>query len=276
MLIPRIEALEAPEAYIQRQQYLASLSTGVSSAPCEIEYTAEEHATWARAQALLGRLFQRYVAPPVLVAQAELDLPADQIPQLSMVSERLSGLTGFRYASVPGTVPGTDFFAALAQQVFSSTQFIRWSGSPSYTPEPDVLHEVGGHAIALANPQLAELHRLAGLASVVAPSMLSAIAAVFWYSIEFGVVADDHGWKAYGTGLLSSPGELAWFADNAQIRPLDIGAMITTPYDLNTYQPTLFGAESLDEVVEVVGGYYLGIIRRISPSLDATTDPTLT
>ena len=39
------------------------------------------------------------------------------------------------------------------------------------------------------------------------------MADVFWFSVEFGVVREHHAWRAYGTGLLSSPGELEWFAD---------------------------------------------------------------
>jgi phenylalanine-4-hydroxylase len=163
---------------------------------------------------------------------------------------------------VPGTVSGLDFFGALGRKIFSSTQFIRWSGSSDYTPAPDVLHEVGGHAVSLAHPQLAELHRLAGLASTAAPTMLTEIASVFWYSVEFGVVASSDGWKAYGTGLLSSPGELGWFTGHAQIRPLDIAAMIATRYDINCYQPVLFGADSLNQVTDVVGGYFTTLINR--------------
>ena len=184
----------------------------------------------------------------------------NRIPQLSAVSKRLEILSGFRYASVGGTVPGHDFFAALGDRVFSSTQFIRWSGRPGYTPEPDVLHEVGGHAVSLANPTLAELHRLAGLASLAAPSQLTAIASVFWYSVEFGVLTAADGPKAYGAGLLSSPGELSWFADHAEIRKLDIDAMISTAYDISCFQPVLFGADSIDHVFDAVGSYYRRLI----------------
>lgn len=271
MLIPEHVVVEAPSSYLERQHEIAARATGAVGVPCEITYTAEEHATWAQVQDMLDPLWHRYAAAPLQVAKAALDLPSDHIPQLELVSDRLGPRTGFRYAAVPGTVPGHDFFAALAQRVFSSTQFIRWAGSPLYTPEPDVVHEVGGHAISLANPQLAELHRLAGLASLVAPSMLTPIAAVFWYSVEFGVVAESEGWKAYGTGLLSSPGELAWFDGKATVQPLDIVAMISTPYDINRYQPVLFGAGSLDEVYDVVGGFYTNIIRRVELSRGGTT-----
>jgi len=260
MLIPKHTVVEAPQRYQDRQATIAAQATGPHDIARTIRYTSEEHQTWEQMQAMLAPLWERHVAMPLRTAQLALDLPKTRIPQLSLVSDRLHMLTGFRYASVAGTVPGQDFFAALADRVFSSTQFIRWSGNLGYTPEPDVVHEVGGHAVSLADPRLAELHRLAGLASLAMPHILPAIAAVFWYSIEFGVVAEADGWKAYGTGLLSSPGELAWFSDNARIEPLSIAAMISTPYDISHFQPTLFGASSLDEVFDVVGSFYRDVV----------------
>lgn len=260
MLVPVAPPEQAPASYLARQAYIASLSTGVDSTPVPVEYTAEENGTWRSVQELLDPVWNRYAAPELLEARQAIDLPRNEIPQLALVTERVEPLTGFRFASVPGTVSGHAFFGALADRVFSSTQFIRWSGSPGYTPEPDVLHEVGGHANALANPVLAQVHQLAGQASLAAPALIDTIAAVFWYSVEFGVVRSNHEWKAYGAGLLSSPGELGWFADHADIRPLDIDQMMSTPYDISAYQPVLFGAESLDQVLDVVGGYFASVI----------------
>ncbi|MGH1494138.1 MAG: phenylalanine 4-monooxygenase [Acidimicrobiales bacterium] len=249
-------AVEEPLEYQARRATIASLATGPAQDPVDIDYLPHEHETWETVMAQLHPLWDRHVAQPLHTARDNLDLPTTEVPQLTLVSHQLKPITGFRYASVAGTVSATDFFAALASQTFPSTQFIRWSGDPLYTPQPDVIHEVGGHATSLATPQLAELHRLAGLAAAAAPARLAEIAAVFWYTIEFGVVAGQHGPKAYGTGLLSSPGELAWFKDNASIRPLNIQEMIATSYDISTYQPVLFAADSLDHVLDVAGGYF--------------------
>lgn len=258
-----------PGEYRARQAELAAQSTGVGAIPCEIAYRDGEHQTWARAQKQLVPIWERYAARELVAARQQLGLPQNEIPQLSLVSERVFAETGFRFASVPGTVSGLDFFGALAKRVFPSTQFIRWSGDPGYTPEPDVLHEIGGHAHSLMEPRLAELHQLAGRASIADPAKLSEIAAAFWYSIEFGVVAATtdtaHGPKAYGAGLLSSPGELGWFAEHADIRPLDIDAMLATPYDIHHFQPVLFCADSLDHVLDEVGGYFHSIISQPTP-----------
>ena len=39
-------------------------------------------------------------------------------------------------------------------------------------------------------------------------------------------------------------------------RPLDIVEMGTAEYDITAYQPVLYRAESVEEIVEVVGGFF--------------------
>lgn len=256
MLISSRSAPPVPERYMHRRANISRQATGIGSEPARIEYLSEEHQTWTAVMARLRPLWDRHVAADLQRASESLDLPMTRIPQLQDVSERLRPLTGFTYAAVPGTVSGVEFFGALGDKIFPSTQFIRWSGDPSYTPQPDVIHELGGHATSLAHPLLAELHHLAGQAAAAAPEQLSSIAAVFWYTIEFGVIIDGDGPKAYGTGLLSSPGELAWFSRNAEVRPIELGAMLALPYDIDHYQPVLFGAKSLEHAAEIAGSYF--------------------
>ena len=262
--------LAEPDSYLRRRDVIAAHATGVGAAPADIDYLDEEHATWKTNMALLGPAWEQNAALPLLAARSVLQLPEDQIPQLSLVSERLQGLSGYTYASVRDIVSRPEFFGALAQTIFPSTQYIRWAGSPLYTPAPDIMHEVSGHAISLANEHLAELHRVLGEAgaATTSPALLSEIASVFWYTAEFGVVRSRGGWKAYGAGLLSSPGELSWFADNAEIRPLSIAEMIATPYDITRYQPLLFGADSLEEVVDVARYFCSDIADRADCSHD--------
>ena len=81
------------------------------------------------------------------------------------------------------------------------------------------------------------------------------LSKVFWFSLEFGVVVEDGVLRAYGAGILSSYGEIEEFR-GMEHRRLDLSEMGTADYDITAYQPVLYRAESIDEIVEVVGGFF--------------------
>lgn len=247
-----------PAQYWRRRDEIADVAAGLDRSAVDIRYTDIEHDVWAAVVTALEPLWARHASAELLTGRERLALPADRVPQLAEVSASLAALTGFEFRAVPGLVPSVEFFGGLGRGLFSSTQYVRWEGWPLYTPEPDVIHEVFGHANALACPELAELHRLAGRAIERVQDVRSreALADVFWFSAEFGVVRDGNDVHAYGAGLLSSVGELAWFAEHAEIRPIDLCEMATLGYEIDAYQPVLFAADSLAHVLDVVGGFF--------------------
>lgn len=225
--------------------------------PPRIDYTPAENEVWATVWRELAPLLQQRAAQCILDAIPRLGLPVDRVPQLDEVSASLQPLTGFTYGVVPGLAELRDFYGSLADGLFLSTQYLRHPSVPLYTPEPDVIHEVVGHGLSLAVPELADVCRAMGRAvrRVTEPSALDALSRIFWFSIEFGCVWERGELRTYGAGILSSFGELNSF-NGAEVRPLDLAAMATHPYDITHYQPLLFAARSLAEVVEVVGGCF--------------------
>ncbi|SEM84223.1 Phenylalanine 4-hydroxylase [Nonomuraea pusilla] len=221
------------------------------------EYTAQEHEIWAVVSRELAVKHDRYATAEYLEGAARLGLPRDRIPQLEEVSRALEPLTGFRYVPAAGLVPLRDFYGVLADGLFHSTQYIRHHSVPFYTPEPDVIHEVIGHANALAHDRYAALYRLAGAAArrVESEEALEFVSKVFWFTLEFGVMRERGELRAYGAGILSSYGEIEEFR-GMDIRPLDVAAMGTTHYDITKYQDVLFQADSLQHLEEVVGDFW--------------------
>ena len=222
-----------------------------------IDYTESETAIWRQVSHELSDKHRRRAHPEYLAAKERLGLPADRIPQLDEVSTRLNELTGFSYVAAPGLVELREFYSSLGDRVFHSTQYVRHPSEPLYTPEPDVIHEVLGHGNQLASPRFAALTQAAGAAVGRAErdETVQVIADIFWFTMEFGVMYDGPELKVYGAGILSSYGEMDEFS-HMEIRPLDLVQMATLNYDITSYQPILFAADSVDQLEDVVGEFF--------------------
>jgi phenylalanine-4-hydroxylase len=214
-------------------------------------YTALEHGVWKTIWQVLGPVHREHACDEYLDCLERLAFDADRIPQLDEVSRKVEAISGFRLEPVAGLVEPRVFLESLARGVFLSTQYIRHHSTPLYTPEPDVAHEIIGHAVTLASPRLAELNRMFGeaVSRTSVPSELDRLSRVYWFTIEFGVLRENDGIKAYGTGLLSSAGELAEM-HKAELRPLDLDAAANNVYDPTHFQAVLFCAESFDEMYQ--------------------------
>jgi phenylalanine-4-hydroxylase len=249
----------ADPVYRARRDALATLAARWSpGAPLpQADYTAAEHEVWRVVSESLQDRHERFASREFLEGKDRLGLPLDRVPQLDEVSALLEPLTGFRYQPAAGLVPLREFYGSLADQRFWSTQYVRHDSVPLYTPEPDVLHEVVGHANALAHPRFAALYEAAGRAArrVETEQALQFVSKVFWFTLEFGVVREADGLRAYGAGILSSPGEVEQFR-GMRLERLDLARMGTTEYDITVYQDLLFAADSFAQVEDVVGAFW--------------------
>lgn len=212
-----------------------------------VDYAEADHDTWRRIVRAIRDRHAEYAADEVVGWFEELALPADHVPQLAEVSDKLDKLSGFRFVPAVGFVPIDKFYGLMAEHGFYAAQFIRHHSRPLFSPEADVVHELIGHGPALANASTAELYRLTGEAvrRVALPRTVELISRVFWFTLEYGVVTQRGRHHAYGAGLLSSYGELECFRE-ATIRPLDLAAIGRQDYDITSYQQNLFTARSID------------------------------
>ena len=214
-------------------------------------YTDDEHQVWTVIWQALRPAHQQHACREYLEALTRLNFADDRIPQLREVNERVQAISGFRLEPVAGLVQPRVFLENLADGVFLCTQYIRHHSTPLYTPEPDVVHEIVGHGVTLACPQLAELNRMFGEAVKRTRSAedLERLSRVYWFTIEFGVLRENGSVKAYGTGLLSSAGELDEMHE-AELRPLELESISHEVYDPTHFQPILFCAASFNEIYE--------------------------
>ena len=241
--------------YRARRNAIAQIATNYRTGDAipDAPYTELEHGVWQTIWKALGPAHREHACAEYLYCLDQLDFDTDRIPQLSEVSTKVEAISGFRLEPVAGLVEPRVFLESLANGVFLCTQYIRHHSTPLYTPEPDVAHEIIGHAVTLASPRLAEINRLFGEAvrRTTDAAQLDRLARVYWFTIEFGVLLEDERIKAYGTGLLSSAGELTEM-HKAELRPLDLEAAANHVYDPTHYQSILFCAESFDAMDQML------------------------
>ncbi|MGK2929934.1 MAG: phenylalanine 4-monooxygenase [Acidimicrobiales bacterium] len=251
------------EDYRRRRDVIASV--GAAHEPGrpipDVTYTAEEDEVWRTVSGELTELHRDLACAEYRRGAARLHLPTGRVPQLREVDAAVHGLTGFHIQPVPGLVPAADFYGALADRRFLSTQYIRHHSVPFYTPEPDLIHEIVGHGNMLGSGAFADLYQAAGRASqrVTTDEALEFFSKVFWFTLEFGVVHEEgpagSSIRAYGAGLCSSYGEIQVFRD-AEIRDWDLAAMGNLDYDITQYQPVLYAAPSMDFVFDVLTAFF--------------------
>jgi phenylalanine-4-hydroxylase len=211
----------------------------------DVVYTDEEHAVWREVWRHLDPLHERYACREYREAAARVALSRDAIPQLRAVNGVIEPHYGFRMLPVAGLVTAKAFLEEVGGGVFLSTQYMRHHSVPLYTPEPDVVHELIGHAATFVHPEFAQLNRAFGRAALAAPpEAIEEIGRVYWYTLEFGVAREEGRLKVYGAGLLSSFGELGRFESEEPLDPFDVEAIAATPYDPTRYQERLFVAPS--------------------------------
>jgi phenylalanine-4-hydroxylase len=214
-----------------------------------IAYADDEHAVWRTVWKHLEPLHRARACRSYREHVPRLPLDHARIPQLAEVNAALARITTFQMTPVAGLVASRQFLAQLGRSRFLSTQYIRHASRPLYTPEPDVVHELVGHAASFCSPELAELNRLFGRAAAAADDgLLTALERLYWFTVEFGVVREDGELNAYGAGLLSSFGELERFRQAADLQPFDPDVVAATPYDPTDYQKVLYVVDDLGEL----------------------------
>ncbi len=235
-------------------------------------YSEANHEAWRKLYARMHDRWLKYANRRFLQGLETLCLTPDRVPRLEDVNRFMAPRTGFQAKPVSGYVPAFLFFDCLRRREFPTTITIRDGATLDYLPEPDIFHDIAGHVPMHTDPAFADTLVRFGEAAHTAvelvqsvrdpeeqvrrtTSIMKAMARFFWFTIEFGLMREDGVTKAYGSGLLSSYGELAHSVDSPEVQryPIQLEWVINQYFEIDHYQPLLFVVDSFDHLFGLVG-----------------------
>ena len=241
-------------------------------------YTAQHHDTYRR-------LYQRQSALlPGFACDAFIDaLPllgeSTEIPRFDDLNEKLFAATGWEVVAVPGLIPEVPFFTLLANRKFPVTDWIRTPEEFDYVVEPDVFHDLFGHVPLLFNPVFADHMQAYGAGGLKANQLEACefLSRLYWYTIEFGLIQQPNGLRAYGAGILSSAGELQYAVSSPlpQRLALNLFRAMQTHYKIDSYQSTYFVIDSFKQLFDMTAPDFTQIYKQLSALLPLSAETRL-
>lgn len=216
-------------------------------------YTDADHDTYRRLYTRQSALLPGLACDEFIAALPSLGA-SDYIPRFEDVNKRLFAATGWQLVGVPGLIPEVPFFSLLAQRKFPVTDWIRKPEEFAYIVEPDIFHDLFGHVPLLFNRVFADHMQAYGAGGLKAHAMgaCEPLSRLYWYTIEFGLMLQRDGLRAYGAGILSSSGELKYSVQS--VEPwritLDVLRCMRTRYKIDSFQQTYFAIDSFKQLFE--------------------------
>ena len=241
-------------------------------------YTAADHDTYRRLYERQSALLPGLACDAFIAALPSLGVKS-HIPRFEEINERLKPATGWEIVAVPGLIPERPFFELLASRRFPVTDWIRKPDEFEYIVEPDVFHDLFGHVPLLFNPVFADYVQRYGAGGLKADDLGAGelLSRLYWYTIEFGLIQQADGLRAYGAGILSSAGELrhSVTSPRPQRIALDLQRCMRTRYKIDDYQATYFVIDSFQQLFDMTAPDFTAHYAAVRSAGDLAADATI-
>ena len=217
-------------------------------------YLDADHDTYRRLYERQSKLLPGLACDEFIAALPSLGA-SSHIPRFDDINQRLIKATGWQVVAVPGLIPEVPYFTLLANKKFPVTDWIRKPEEFDYIVEPDIFHDLFGHVPLLFNPVFADHIQAYGQGALKAHKLgaCEQLSRLYWYTIEFGLMRQSNGLRAYGAGILSSSGELVHAVKSAEPKriALDLLRCMRTRYNIDSYQQTYFVIDSFQQLFDM-------------------------
>ncbi len=226
----------------------------------EIEFSAEQHDIWKTLYSRQLPLVKKYACKEFLDGLEILQLPEDRIPSIRWLNERITPRTGWRILRTPVRYSNAvQWYAHFAKKHFLVTDYMRTRDELDFTPEPDMFHDIFGHLPFFVLPPYVEIQEM------FAPAFHKArddehreyVKRLAWFSTEFGLIRENGELKVFGTGLISSNGEMQRvLSGGTPLLPFKAETIVNFEKAIWNYNDQLFVFDSLAALKEELARYF--------------------
>lgn len=222
-------------------------------------FTAKDHETWKTLFSKQTPLRGQQIIPEFSTGIELLGLTPDRIPDVNQVNQKLFALTGWQGVYVKGFEGPDTFYQMLANKQFPVGSFIRDPKDLSYTPEPDIFHDLYGHLPFYTIPEYGQFCQdfgRRGLKYLNSAKISEEFQRLFWFTAEFGLLKTTSGLQIFGAGIASSFGECAYaLSGKPKILPFDVEIIRNTEFRIDLMQETLFVLENVSQLYRCLDAF---------------------
>lgn len=220
--------------------------------PAQRDYQTAEHKVWDTLFKRQMDILENRACDQFIQGLKDLNFDQGGVPDFIKTNEFLKSMTGWTVVPVPMLIPDHIFFFHLANKRFPVGNFIRKADQLDYIEEPDVFHDAFGHVPMLTDPSFAKYMEAYGKAGwkAIQYNHLKALSALYWYTVEFGLINTDKGMRIYGAGILSSAAESFFSLEGSSPNRihLNVDRLMRTDYKIDDLQQTYFVIDNFEEL----------------------------
>ncbi|MBL7942252.1 MAG: phenylalanine 4-monooxygenase, partial [Flavobacteriales bacterium] len=220
-------------------------------------YTPEDFAVWKTLYNRQIKLLSTTASRHYLDALKTVNFSADAIPNFNELNHILKETTGWSLVVVPNIQPNEIFFPCLAERKFTATTWLRRMDQLDYISEPDMFHDVFGHVPLLSHLVFADFFRQfgeLGVKYIRHPQAIEMLGRVYWFTVEFGLMAEEGNTRIFGAGLISSHGESQHcLSDKVERRPFSVREIMFQSYNNSVMQQLYFELPSFETLLHSLG-----------------------
>lgn len=232
-------------------------------------YTAEDFKVW---QTLYNRQYDAVLlngSKDYIKALEAIKFSPDRIPDFIEVNQLLNKLTGWQLNTVPCISPPQTFFKLLSEKRFTATCWLRSFAELDYIEEPDMFHDVFGHAPLLTNSDYVLFFKAIGemgVKHINNEKVILMLQRLYWFTIEFGLIREDGAVKFYGAGIISSKSETAHAFNPQSIKhDFDVAEILSHPFRTDIIQEEYYVIESFSQLSDSIAEIEREILKNDYP-----------